>query len=339
MKLRRIAAMAALAAAASGVAASHGEAGGGTPIVSCGQTVTQNAFLTTDLSCPGSSGIVVGAAGITIDLKGHTLRGDRTFGHHGVDDTGGFDRLAVKNGVVRNFYDGVHAVGDRVGVSGLVVSGNAKAGVYVLGDAAKIQSVTAGGNAPGINLVGDSGSVKSVTASRNTIGVSVSGASATIQSSTASGNSVGISVIGASAKIRSSTVTGNSSDGISVSGASATVLSSTATGNYYGISISGSSANVQSATAVGNVNYGVLVLGESAAIQGSSIAGNGTGGVGVNGNAALIAGNHVEVNGFYLDADDAGLGIIVQGYTMAPAGKNVARGNDDPHECDPVSLC
>jgi hypothetical protein len=48
---------------------------GGTPITSCGQVVTTNAVLTLDLVCTGN-GIVVGASGITIDLKGFTIRGD-----------------------------------------------------------------------------------------------------------------------------------------------------------------------------------------------------------------------------------------------------------------------
>jgi hypothetical protein len=45
------------------------------------------------LYCPGQDGIVVGAAGITIDLKGFTLRGDRTGGNHGISDEGGYGRV------------------------------------------------------------------------------------------------------------------------------------------------------------------------------------------------------------------------------------------------------
>ena len=48
---------------------------GGTPITACLQTVTTNAVLTHDLYCPGSSGILVGASGITIDLKGFVISG------------------------------------------------------------------------------------------------------------------------------------------------------------------------------------------------------------------------------------------------------------------------
>jgi hypothetical protein len=72
--------------------------GGGTPITSCGQVVTTNAFLTQDLSCPGSDGVVVGASGITIDLKGFTLRGDRTGGTTGVLDIPGYDKVIAPVG-------------------------------------------------------------------------------------------------------------------------------------------------------------------------------------------------------------------------------------------------
>src|SRR5262249_43076734 len=44
--------------------------GGGTPITSCAQTVTTSAFLTRDLTCGSTSGVVVGANGITIRLEG-----------------------------------------------------------------------------------------------------------------------------------------------------------------------------------------------------------------------------------------------------------------------------
>jgi hypothetical protein len=130
------------------VAPAAGGGSSGTAISSCGQTVTTNGFLTQNLHCPGSSGVVVGAGGITIDLKGFRLRGDRSFGHSGIDDDGS-DGVTVKNGTVRNFFIGVdaYAGANRVSISDVVASGNAGYGVEVLGDLAKIKSATASGNA------------------------------------------------------------------------------------------------------------------------------------------------------------------------------------------------
>ena len=99
---------------------------GGTPITACGQVVTTNALLTQDLVCTGD-GIVVGASGITIDLKGFTIRGDRDVGDYGIDDSAGFDNITIMNGMIRNFYLGVDADGaaDSVSVSSLVANGQA----------------------------------------------------------------------------------------------------------------------------------------------------------------------------------------------------------------------
>jgi hypothetical protein len=51
-------------------------------------------------------------------------------------------------------------------------------------------------------------------------------------------------------------------------------------------------------------------------------------------------GNRADGNGFVGGVSDGlGLGIRVQNFTTAPVGTNLARGNDDPAECDPGSLC
>jgi hypothetical protein len=161
---------AAAALAASGpiapLAAGSGAGGSTTLITTCGQTVTTIAVLATDLSCTGD-GVVVGAGKITIDLKGFTLSGDRGSGDYGIDDSGGYDGLQVKNGVVRRFEQGVYGNGaDALHVSKLVASGNAGDGILVLGDKASIASVNVSGNLfEGIAVIGDLGVVKSSTAS------------------------------------------------------------------------------------------------------------------------------------------------------------------------------
>jgi hypothetical protein len=90
------------------------------------------------LYCPGQDGIVVGAAGITIDLKGFTLRGDRTGGNHGISDEGGYGRVTIRNGVIRNFYEGINANagGDDISVVNVIFSGNLFDGLFVAGDSA-----------------------------------------------------------------------------------------------------------------------------------------------------------------------------------------------------------
>jgi hypothetical protein len=300
MKLRRFTGLAALAAFVSIAAASEGQAGGGTAIASCGQVVTQDAFLATSLSCAGSDGVVVGADGITIDLKGFTLRGNRTSGRHGINDSG-FSRLTVKNGVVRNFDIGVAAYNgaDQTSISGLLASGNASDGIFVAGASATIKSSTSSGNA---------GS--------------------------------GIDVGGVGVKIQSSAAVGNGIVGIQVNGDSTSVTSSIASGNRsLGIEVVGDFAVIRSTTASGNVVEGILVSGSAARIQSSTASGNGSIGIEVDGGfgAAQVKSNRAEANGFAGGASDGGgLGIGVLG---SVTGTNVARGNDDGSECSPLSLC
>ena len=77
--------------------------------VTCGQTLTHSVRLANDLSnCPGD-GLVIGAPGVTVDLNGHTIDGVATqiedcdvppFGSAGIQNSGGYDGLTIKNGTL-----------------------------------------------------------------------------------------------------------------------------------------------------------------------------------------------------------------------------------------------
>jgi large repetitive protein len=77
--------------------------------VKCGDTLTRSVKLTADLTdCPGD-GIVIGAAGITVDLNGHTIDGTVTeapdcdiqpSGSIGIGNAGGYGGLTVMNGTI-----------------------------------------------------------------------------------------------------------------------------------------------------------------------------------------------------------------------------------------------
>jgi hypothetical protein len=228
--------LAMLAAIVVVAVAPEANGGGGTPVSSCGVVVTTSSFLTQSIYCPGSSGIVVGAAGITIDLKGFTLRGDRTLNTWGVDNSSGFDGVTIKNGVVRDFQAGVAAFqADKFSVANVVAAGNLGSGIAVTGALASIRSSSAVGNpSVGIDLVGTSAKIQASTASGNQIGISVLGDSATVRSSVAEGNAgTGILVEGALAKIQSSVASGNDLDGIFVSGEGASLSRNRTDGNGY----------------------------------------------------------------------------------------------------------
>src|SRR6185369_3173398 len=74
----------------------------------CGQTITSNTTLTADQSCD-ATGLVVGADGVTIDLNGFTLSGDRNPGHFGID-VNGHSRVTIRNGIIRHFDAGIRSL-------------------------------------------------------------------------------------------------------------------------------------------------------------------------------------------------------------------------------------
>jgi hypothetical protein len=238
MTLLRIVKLLAIGALALTAVSPVAQGSGGTAITSCGQLVTTNAFLTQDLYCPGQDAIVVGVPGITIDLKGFTLRGDRTGGNDGIVDTG-YDGVTIRNGVVRNFYLGMNlyagAGADGISVSKLIVSGNLFDGILVSGD------------------------------------------SATIQSSTTTGNDFhGIAVFSDFATIQSSTASGNGDDGIHAEGNLTNVKSSTAAGNVLnGIDVRGNGTKIQSSTASGNGSEGIYAYGDGTVVKGNRAEANG----------------------------------------------------------------
>lgn len=142
------------------------------PPLACGTVLTQDTTLTADLTgCPGSA-LVVGADGITVDLGGFTLDGQLSpplleSGLTGVDNSGGYDDVVVRNGTVRDFVVAVQVTGaDRNLVTGLVVTAN-DAGIRLLGgDANRVEDneVTSNGIGAaefgvGISLQGVDGAV------------------------------------------------------------------------------------------------------------------------------------------------------------------------------------
>jgi hypothetical protein len=94
------------------LAALSAPAGAGAAQPVCGQVVTQSLTLAADLACPDgpTPALVVGAAGITIDLGGHAISGDLRFGGGlgvGIDGTRGYDGTKVRNGTVEGFGRGI----------------------------------------------------------------------------------------------------------------------------------------------------------------------------------------------------------------------------------------
>jgi parallel beta-helix repeat protein len=169
-----------------------------TPITACGQTVTTDAQLTVDLSCPAGDGIDVGAADITVDLGGHTITGST--GGNGVSITA-FDDVTVTNGSLSGFATGVrvfNASGASVTNLDVTVAPGPLTSGVVLGNAqdSSVTGTTVRGGGIGVLVDGGSGnSIDGNDFEAPQQGVILSGAAGTsITSNRATGSAAGVAI-------------------------------------------------------------------------------------------------------------------------------------------------
>jgi parallel beta-helix repeat protein len=81
--------------------------------VNCGDVITQNVTLDSDLvDCPGN-GLVIGAPHITVNLNGHVIDGDGVGFDSGIDNFAGHDQVTIRNGEIREFASGVVMAGTK----------------------------------------------------------------------------------------------------------------------------------------------------------------------------------------------------------------------------------
>jgi nitrous oxidase accessory protein NosD len=129
--------------------------------VGCGDTITTDTTLDSDLvNCP-NNGIVIGAANITLDVNGHTVDGDGTAvdpcpeGEScdvGVDNSAGHSGVTVGGGSVRQFSVGVLVAGGaaRNRLWQLAVSDTSDVGIVVADSSGSVIDKTAMSD-PGVN--------------------------------------------------------------------------------------------------------------------------------------------------------------------------------------------
>ena len=97
-------------ALAGGLAIGAGQASAAK--VSCGDVITTNTRLRADLNCTGD-GLIIGADGITLNLRRHTITGDGDPDDVGVSNEAGHDDVTVRKGAIENFGVGVSVEGAR----------------------------------------------------------------------------------------------------------------------------------------------------------------------------------------------------------------------------------
>lgn len=233
--------------------------------VKCGDRITEDTTLHTDLlNCP-DDGLVIGADGITLDLNGHRIDGRRNQAGNlvgtGINNREGHDRVTIKNGLVHEFLDGVGlGCTTENEVRGLTIRIAETAGIDLE------NSLCHEGEQPHHNVIADN-VVQNVTmvairlalsdtstvannrTGSTTFGIGVSGDGNTVTDNTVSASFSGIAVGGDSNTIKKNSVGpgpgfGSNSVGIEVGGSDNKVIHNTATGGGLGIALTTGDRNV-----------------------------------------------------------------------------------------------
>ena len=202
-----------------------------TQSVGCEETVTTDVKLTGDLDCPFENGLIVGAAGIDINLAGHGMFGtaERGGGDTGIDNAGGYDDVTIRNGTV-GFSTGVVMVNASrnrmldVGTTGVAIRG---------GEANEIRHSDASGPSFGIVATDTSGLVVADSSAAGPLGdgLTVTGDLARIvRNRFVRGSGSAVRLQGSGARIADNFVQGSwLSGGIVVSGANDVLVDNTIT--------------------------------------------------------------------------------------------------------------
>ena len=85
---------------------------------SCGQVITQNVILTSNLNCVDSDGLIVGASDIVIDLNGHTISGPDADSQEKASSKVGImipnmNNVVVQDGTLQGFQAGILMTGSQ----------------------------------------------------------------------------------------------------------------------------------------------------------------------------------------------------------------------------------
>jgi parallel beta-helix repeat protein len=317
--------------------------------VGCGAVLTQDTKLDNDLvDCPGN-GLVIGADGISVNLNGHLVDSDGqnpSILKSGIDNSGGFDFVDVKDGRVSDFFADVNLANANYNVvSGIDVSGHL--GIYLDDAANNLLKNNVGSNSAGIYLYGDSDNNRVV---KNTIsqaavaiflGVKYTGAN---PSPAPSGNrvvqnqllenDVGMNVIAAlDNEIKQNTLVDNASYGIYQQSGTNPIEQNSISGGGSGIFINVARQliarnHVHGTSGDGiHINVGDVDVGPATVVERNLVERNGDDGIDIDHSGVTVTRNRANDNG------DLG---IEAAPGVTDGGGNRASGNGNPAQCTNV---
>ena len=249
-----------------------------TAVSACGTlSMPGNYFLTKNLTATGTC-ITVASEGVSLDMKGHTITGNGT--GDGVSDGNVlFESMAIANGKIRNFSDGIGLHKSCcVVIRNVDSSNNTGIGVLVGGCCSTLDSVTTNGNSgDGIDALECCYTLNNIQSKNNHGGGVISKTNAcctTLSNSTVSGNGgVGVDMEDCCNFLVSSTVQRNKADGVDMDGGGRS------TANNF----------VVNSTVALNIGTGVHLIGNDNLVTNSVASGNGSDGIFLSTTGSQIA--------------------------------------------------
>lgn len=314
---------------------------GGTCAPACGETITSSVELDADLHCTGN-GLIVGAPKVTIDLAGFTIEGDGDVGDVGIDNTGGFEKVAIKNGVISEFGVGMILGGNaqKNTLTNVTVFGCTDHGVHLDGaDLTKIKECTLNGNSSAGILVGAGATgntiEKSTAVGNGGPGIEIDGDDNTVKKTDVTVNDDGIVLAGTGNTASSCGVYRNFEDGVDVRGSGNAISKSTIIGNLQeGVDVNqAAGAVVEKNIASGNRQHGVFVQQDSdgTIVKKNEISGNELEGIGVESNCDGVVVDDNTAIGNHTDG-------IATDNTSTTVKKNAANANGQLGIAAPVGV-
>jgi parallel beta-helix repeat protein len=285
--------------------------------VQCGQTITQDVRLDSDLTCD-STALTIGADGVTVDLDGHTLSFTQPSSPPppgspfpiGIDDSAGYDGLTVRDGTIRGFFTGVALTGASRSRIVNVESQSVGFGISISGGSRnEVRGTTASGEGTGIEVAGsDHARIVGSSGLSSQVGIRVSGNSGLIAFNRIDDavihSAIGINVSGSGNSVVANRVRFAYSTGIFVAGARSLVLGNVASDgrrarfspDASGLVVSASDTLVLANRANRNEDDGIAVLDASDRLIGN--VANDNGALGIRAVPGVFAvGNRASGNG------------------------------------------
>jgi hypothetical protein len=247
--------------------------------VSCGDTITQDTTLDSDLVGCAGDGLVIGADGVTVDLGGHRIDGA---GAGAGIRSENFSGLEIRGGTITGFRNGIDTEDVRSQrIIGMTLEDNRQGADLFLNEGpAEVIDTIAARNTIGLNLDGQVRVARSRIVDNTGLGIALDFTGATIEDNLIARNRTGIELEEADAEITRNRILANSGSGITYGyWQEGKVTRNLIARNGQGINFNRSDIAVLDNRVVANEGTGIFGTSRAALIEGNAALSNGGNGI------------------------------------------------------------